>query len=78
MGTAFVEIHVSLRDRLMSIPALADLVRVLNPEAKPDGDGRVFAKVSSPLLPAGENGHQDIIIEGLKIRFKRWEPLWDD
>lgn len=72
MGTAFVEIHVSLRDRLMSIPALADLVRILNPNALPDDDGIVITKVRSPLLPAGENGHQEIIINGNRVRFKKW------
>ena len=72
MGTAFVEIHVSLRGRLMSIPALADLVRILNPKALPDDDGIVIAKVRSPLLPAGENGHQEIIVNGNHVRFKKW------
>ena len=32
-----------------------------------------LAVVRSPLLPAGDNGCQEIIIDGDRVRFKKWE-----
>ena len=71
-GMALVEMHVSLRARLMKEPALRAQVEILNPGAEPGNDGIVLARVRSAELPADAFGQFDIIVEGSKVRFKNW------
>ena len=68
MGTATIEVTSALRERLETDTLLHDEIRILSHTVT--GDGYWWLRVSSPLLKAGENGMQEIVINGSSVRFK--------
>lgn len=70
MGTCHIHVNSELRDRIKTDPHLSDLISIIT-ESLFDDDGLWIMKVSSPLLPAGYQFQQDLIVEGSNVRFAR-------
>ena len=74
MGTATVLANSDLRDRLVSEPALLDVVTILEARFFEPPDVWLL-KVRSVMLPAVCPQYQEIIVEGNKVRFKPYAEV---
>lgn len=72
MGRGSAVVTASVRDRLASEP-LSDWVTIERDEDW--GDGLRFLRLRSVLIPAGDHGEQEVVLEGTGVRFKPWRDV---